>query len=115
MSKFENLKTDQSVLALPLSRELQPNREGFYTIYGKRMFDIVFALTLLPILFLFFVGLSILNFRDGKTLFAQERIGKNGKAYKCLKFRTMVIDAEQRLIEYCKNNPDAAKEWEVFQ
>ena len=32
-------------------------------------------------------------------LFAQERIGRDGSTFRCLKFRSMVVDAEQRLAE----------------
>ena len=114
MSKFENLKTDQSVLALPLSRELRPNRESFYTIYGKRMFDIVFALTLLPLLVPIILALAVLVKRDGgPAFFGHLRVGQHGRTFKCWKLRSMRPDAENYLKKYLDENPAARREWEA--
>ena len=35
----------------------------------------------------------------GPVLFAQARVGRDGSTFRCLKFRSMVVDAEQRLAE----------------
>ena len=47
----------------------------------------------------------------GSAFYAQTRIGKNGKAFKCWKFRTMAPDADQRL-RTLLNDPSIRKEWE---
>ncbi|MBR0415689.1 sugar transferase [Candidatus Saccharibacteria bacterium] len=44
-------------------------------------------------------------------LYAQPRIGKNGKVFKIIKFRSMVPDAEQILIELMKDDKKIAKEY----
>ena len=43
------------------------------------------------------VGVLIKLFDPGPVLFAQERIGKQGRTFKLYKFRSMQIDAEGRL------------------
>lgn len=47
----------------------------------------------------------------GPVLFRQQRIGRGGAIFNCLKFRTMCVDAEQRLMEHLAQNPEAAREW----
>jgi len=64
----------------------------------KRCFDIVvsllFACTLFPILFVV-IGIIIKLNSKGPIIFKQERNGKNGKVFKCYKFRSMETDSKQ--------------------
>lgn len=60
-----------------------------------RIFD--FILSLLGILFLFPIGIILYViglFDTGSPIFVQERVGKNRKPFKLLKFRTMSIDTK---------------------
>ncbi len=63
----------------------------------KKLFNQGFALicliTLLP-LYIFIAILAKL-FENGPVLFIQDRIGKNGKVFKMIKFRTMRVGAEE--------------------
>lgn len=68
----------------------------FYEI-GKRLLDIIggligviFFLVLYP-----FIGLAIIIDNWGSVIYSQVRLGKNGKFYDILKFRTMYVDAEK--------------------
>ena len=80
---------------------------------SKRTLDISLALT--GLIFLSPVLLSIaalVKLQDkGPAIFAHVRIGKNGKPFKCYKFRSMVIDAPQRLQHLLATNPEASAEW----
>ena len=82
----------------------------------KRGIDIIGSLlmaTLIsPVLIAIILGLSL---EKGPVFFSQPRVGKNGKRFKCLKFRTMVPDAQDRLVQYLNENEDARKEWAQFQ
>lgn len=51
----------------------------------------------------------------GPVFFRQRRIGKDGRFFRCWKFRTMVVDAEQRLEKLLRSDPDAAAEWKENQ
>jgi len=68
---------------------------------GKRCFDIVGSSVLLVLFAPLFVFSAVwVKLHDGgPVLFAQERAGRDGSVFRCLKFRSMVVDAEQLLAE----------------
>jgi exopolysaccharide biosynthesis polyprenyl glycosylphosphotransferase len=67
----------------------------------KRLMDICIASMALLVLAPLLLVLSIIVKADsaGPVLFRQERIGKRGTTFKMLKFRSMVVNAEERLAE----------------
>jgi exopolysaccharide biosynthesis polyprenyl glycosylphosphotransferase len=69
--------------------------------WGKRLFDIVGSLSLLLAFApLFLLATIQIKWHDrGPVLFRQTRSGRDGHAFSCLKFRTMVRDAESLLAE----------------
>lgn len=87
--------------------------QGNYRKFAKPIFDRVFALTLLPILFPAIAVLWVMVRLDGGPgFFAHTRIGKSGKNFRCWKIRTMVPNAEDTLKCYLARNSDAKVEWE---
>ena len=64
----------------------------------KRVFDILSSLIVILILFLVWIIVPIIIKIDSKgpVFFVQERRGKNGKVFKMLKFRSMIVDAEKQ-------------------
>jgi len=80
---------------------------------SKRIIDIVIALSgivlLAPLLIICFVATVVTS--SGPALFRHRRVGFNGKYFDCLKFRTMVMDAPERLCELLQSDPIAAAEW----
>ena len=65
---------------------------------------------LLPLMLL--VAIAVFAHDGGPIIFAHRRIGKDGKTFPCLKFRSMAVDAEQRLKDVLENNAEARAEWE---
>ncbi|MFC2966688.1 sugar transferase [Acidimangrovimonas pyrenivorans] len=64
----------------------------------------------------FLIIAAVLKLREGgPILFAHERIGLNGRRFRCLKFRTMVPDARERLEALLAADPVARREWEQTQ
>lgn len=55
---------------------------------------------------------ALVKREGGDALFSHERIGRNGKPFRCLKFRTMVPDAKERLEALLASDPEARAEWE---
>jgi exopolysaccharide production protein ExoY len=80
---------------------------------SKRIIDIVIALSgivlLAPLLIICFVATVLTS--PGPALFRHKRVGFNGKSFDCLKFRTMVTDAHERLRQLLDSDPTAAAEW----
>jgi exopolysaccharide production protein ExoY len=79
----------------------------------KRAVDILLALSgivlLAPLLIICFVLTAVTS--PGPALFRHRRVGFNGKHFDCLKFRTMVTDAPERLRRLLESDPLAAAEW----
>ncbi len=67
--------------------------------FVKRFFDILASFLMLLLLLLPFIIIAIVIKCDSKgpVFFKQERITKNGKHFKMIKFRSMVQDAEGQL------------------
>ena len=61
----------------------------------KRILDILFSLILLPIVFIFVILIGIaIKIEDGGPIFyLSDRIGKDGKIFKMIKFRSMKVNA----------------------
>lgn len=79
----------------------------------KRALDIVIALSgiiLLAPLLTLCVMLTIVA-SPGPVLFRHRRVGFDGRLFECLKFRTMAVDAAERLRHVLATDPEAAAEW----
>jgi exopolysaccharide biosynthesis polyprenyl glycosylphosphotransferase len=83
---------------LPLVH-IDPPSAAQATRWGKRTFDLAGALALLVICAPVFLwaALHVKLHDSGPVFFRQTRIGRNGREFLCLKFRSMVPDAEDRL------------------
>jgi Undecaprenyl-phosphate galactose phosphotransferase WbaP len=82
--------------------------------FTKRLFDLVIASALLVLLapLLIAIGLTVKLTSKGPVIFGHRRIGRQGKHFVSLKFRTMVLNADQALADYLKANPELRREWE---
>jgi exopolysaccharide biosynthesis polyprenyl glycosylphosphotransferase len=67
-------------------------------LFLKRCLDIVGSLAGLAIAALFFpfIALAIKLESNGPLFFSQDRVGINGRIFRCWKFRSMFMDAEKR-------------------
>jgi exopolysaccharide biosynthesis polyprenyl glycosylphosphotransferase len=92
--------TIRPVAGLPLLHVDHPELAGIKKVV-KGVFDRAMAAAALVLLAPLMVGIALAIRRDdgGPALFRQTRIGKNGRPFTVLKFRTMVPDAEQRKTE----------------
>lgn len=78
-----------------------------------RVFDVLATLVLIVVLLPVMLLLTIaVAFDSGGTpFFAHRRIGKGGRPFSCLKFRSMCRDAEQRLAAILETDPEMRREW----
>ena len=81
----------------------------------KRIVDVGLAVTLLILFSPLIIGVSMLLFvlQGRPILFRHRRIGRNGEAFDCLKFRSMVNHADRVLEDYLAEDPAIRREWEV--
>ncbi|MGC9143352.1 exopolysaccharide biosynthesis polyprenyl glycosylphosphotransferase, partial [Hydrogenobaculum sp.] len=83
----------------------------------KQTFDILLSLITLPVL-VFVISIFAILIKidsEGPVFFVQERLGKNGKIFKCIKFRTMYVNSQEILENFLKENKDAQLEWQTFK
>ena len=120
ITAFVTARKDKSefysnTLALPIPEEtLTENLVKKITLFIKRIIDIIGSivgiLMLIPLTLI--VGLVNLIFRENGPLFyCQERIGKDGQKFKMYKFRSMVVDADERLKKILAENEELKKEF----
>ena len=79
---------------------------------AKRVLDLLGALLLAVLLSPLLLVVAATLARDrGPILYRHSRTGRNGRTFGCLKFRTMVPDAERALRDLLHQNPDLQREW----
>ncbi|HCM6593030.1 TPA: undecaprenyl-phosphate galactose phosphotransferase WbaP [Klebsiella quasipneumoniae] len=80
----------------------------------KRLFDIIGALTIIVISspLLIYIALKVKKDK-GPAIYGHERIGKGGVPFKCLKFRSMVVNSSEVLEELLNTDPNAKAEWDA--
>ena len=81
---------------------------------AKRALDVVGAgMLLLVCLPVFLVIAALVKLDGGAAFYAHERVGRCGRLFVCLKFRSMVADADRRLAALLERDPQARAEWEA--
>ena len=79
----------------------------------KRTMDIVGSLAIITLLSPVLLYLYFSVKKDGgNAIYGHPRIGRNGKTFKCLKFRSMVMNSKEVLDELLRTDPEARAEWE---
>lgn len=89
-------------LARPFNRFLKTVFDYVLTFFG--------TIAISPILLV--IAIWIYKDSPGPVIFKHTRIGKDGKPFPCYKFRSMCVDAKEKLEELLANDPEARAEWE---
>jgi Undecaprenyl-phosphate galactose phosphotransferase WbaP len=111
-----NLHVDGFLRERVMMLKLSNNLAKPWNRWLKRSLDLIlgsaFAIIALP------AGLMIAALikldSAGPALFVQNRMAHGGGTFRCIKFRTMRVRADERLAEYLEQNPLAAQEWTVY-
>ena len=94
------------MMAIPVGVELDVKRLGYRYAFWKRVLDVIVAsillILLLPLLLIiaFVVGLT----SRGPIIYMCRRVGRGGRTFRFVKFRTMYVDADKRLAELLHAN-----------
>jgi Undecaprenyl-phosphate galactose phosphotransferase WbaP len=101
-------------LAGILGLEIKHNLLSRWTRIAKRALDlqgiVVGGLLISPLLLA--VAALIKLDSPGPVFYAHQRLGRGGKHFRCWKFRTMYIEADQLLTEYLQGNAELHWEWQ---
>jgi len=91
-------------------------RSGLYRDHLKRVLDLGMVILAAPIVLIVVAVLALLVRRDGGPAFYwQNRVGQNGRIFRCWKLRSMVVDAESQLAAHFARDPAARAEWDTHQ
>jgi len=79
----------------------EPVAQNELQLVIKRMFDLVVTLASMPIILpvMILVGLAVKLDSTGPVFFTQERVGKNKRLFKMIKFRSMGVGSEEKIKE----------------
>lgn len=85
-----------------------------FSLFWKRFIDLFLLLISSPITIpvVLIVSLAIKISSPGPVFYGHKRTGRNGREFKCWKFRSMVIDADKQLEKILAENPQMRAEWE---
>ncbi|OOF36439.1 undecaprenyl-phosphate galactose phosphotransferase WbaP [Rodentibacter heidelbergensis] len=79
----------------------------------KRTMDILGSLAIIIFLSPVLIYLYYAVKKDGgNAIYGHPRIGQNGKVFKCLKFRSMVVNSKEVLEHLLATDPEAKAEWD---
>ena len=96
------------------SRDTSLSRHRLDGDFAKRLFDVMFSLAVLILFFPVYLLLAslIAISSPGPIFYVQERVGKNYKHFGCIKFRTMVKNADEMLVDIMATSPHLREEFE---
>jgi lipopolysaccharide/colanic/teichoic acid biosynthesis glycosyltransferase len=96
------------------SRNTAVSRHRLDGDFAKRLFDVIFSLSVLILFFPVYLLLAMLIAisSPGPIFYVQKRVGKNYQPFGCLKFRTMVENADEMLLDIMATSPHLREEFE---
>ena len=112
----EKATTEEKII----TNDIDKNKKMSNMMYKfiKRTVDICLAIIglilFIPLtIFIWFANLFAKD--NGPVFFMQERIGKDGKLFKLYKYRSMVMDADDKLAKYLAENTEAREEYKKYK
>ncbi len=97
-------------LAAPVSRSRKAGTQSRLLDIGIAIVIIAFTAPLLIA-----IALAVKLQDGGPAFYRQNRIGLNGRAFACFKFRSMLVDADARIAALLEADPLARLEWAQTQ
>ena len=111
------LKDQEDEEIKPILGEVKKQNIAYKFI--KRFVDIIAGIVgvilLIPITIVVGIIRIIKKENDGPLFYEQLRIGKDGKQFRMYKFRSMCVNADEKLKDYLENNEEARKEYKKYK
>jgi len=121
MIKIENyqmsIRNSLNITGIPPTLRLHKGdgRYSFTSIFLKRAIDLIVSLSVITVFAPCFAMLIISVALDaGPVFYAQRRIGRGGRTFLCWKFRTMVVNADEKLEALLATDEKARQEYATF-
>lgn len=121
----ENEVDSQNLEIREIKKDVEPSKDaikvksGIVYLICKKIIDIVAGvigvILLAPITLVVWIIRLCMHENDGPLFFEQLRIGKDGKQFRLYKFRTMVMNADEKLYKYLEENEEARKEYKKYK
>ena len=125
MVETENEVDSQELGIKEIKKDIEPSKDaikvknGIVYLICKKIIDIVAGvigvILLAPITLVVWIIRLCMHENDGPLFFEQLRIGKDGKQFRLYKFRTMVMNADEKLYKYLEENEEARKEYKKYK
>lgn len=116
---LRGMPLDSTDMAFIFSHEVmifrvQQNLAKWSSRIMKRSFDLIASLIIIIILspLLLYICLKVKK-DGGNAIYGHERVGKDGRLFKCLKFRSMVANSSEVLEQLLASDPLAKAEWDT--
>ena len=93
------------------AEKIGPNALGFAL---KRVFDLISVVVILALFgwLMLVIAVAVRLSGGRKVIYGHTRIGRHGKPFQCLKFRSMVTNSDEVLRNLLANDPEARAQWE---
>lgn len=113
----ENIQ-EENVSSITNKTDKIRNMKSIIYKFLKRAIDIIASIIGIILLLPITVAIWIANIcvkDNGPIFFKQERIGKDGEFFKFYKYRSMVVDADDKLSKYLAENEEAREEYKKYK
>ncbi|WP_170467444.1 sugar transferase [Ruegeria arenilitoris] len=114
--RFEEPRIYNKNQTSSVKSDVSQRLKGFYALKGKRLLDLALVLVGAPFILPLMLAIGFLVKLDGgPAIYRQKRIGIGGNEFDFLKFRSMVVDADEIMRQHLAENKSAVAEWETKQ
>lgn len=113
---MSNVEVESMFYEQLLILRLKNHLANFWNVFIKGVFD--YTLTIIGTVFispvLAFIAIKIKMDSPGPVIYDGYRLGKNGKLFRCYKFRSMYCNGDAILEQYFKEHPEMYAGWKKY-
>ncbi|MGL4366958.1 MAG: exopolysaccharide biosynthesis polyprenyl glycosylphosphotransferase [Brevinemataceae bacterium] len=102
----------ERLFVIKFENKLNSLTAGFFKLLMDKVLSFLIIICISPLIILVILLIKLTS--PGPIFYHQTRVGKGGKSFKIFKFRTMHLDADQKLKVLLEENPVLKLEWEKY-